>query len=163
MTVRFLADEDLRGSIIRGLRSREPSIDVLDVKSSSLRGTKDPALLEIAAEQGREPGNPGRDIALIGPRAVVDEEAEIGQRAVQGQVEELVIGLDRGRAPAPCMVGGDPVVGADPGRVREKGGGAGRSGGLRLGRDEGPFARLGETEIGAAVIVIEAEALFVVS
>ena len=53
MTVRFLADEDLDAAIIRGVRSREPSMDILDVKSSGLRGTKDPALLEIAAEQGR--------------------------------------------------------------------------------------------------------------
>lgn len=53
MTVRFLADEDLRDSILQGLRSREPAIDILDMKSAGLRGTKDPALLEIAAEQGR--------------------------------------------------------------------------------------------------------------
>ena len=53
MTVRFLADEDLRDSIIQGLRSREPPLDNLDVKSAGLRGTKDQALLEIAAEQGR--------------------------------------------------------------------------------------------------------------
>jgi Domain of unknown function (DUF5615) len=53
VTVRFLADEDLDAAIIRGLRSREPSVDILDVKSSGLRGTKDPVLLEIAAEQDR--------------------------------------------------------------------------------------------------------------
>ena len=53
MSIRFLADEDLRGSIIQGLRSREPAVDILDVKSAGLRGTKDPTLLEIAAEQGR--------------------------------------------------------------------------------------------------------------
>src|SRR5437762_1173087 len=41
------------GSIIQGLRSREPALDILDVKSAGLRGTKDPQLLEIAAEQGR--------------------------------------------------------------------------------------------------------------
>lgn len=53
MSIRFLADEDLRTGIIQGLRSREPAIDVLDVKSSALRGSADPALLEIAAEQDR--------------------------------------------------------------------------------------------------------------
>jgi hypothetical protein len=53
VTVRFLADEDLDSAIIRGLRSREPAIDILDVKTAGLRGTKDPELLEIAAEQGR--------------------------------------------------------------------------------------------------------------
>ena len=53
MTVRFLADEDLDVDIIQGLRSREPAIDILDVKSAGLRGTGDPALLELAAQQGR--------------------------------------------------------------------------------------------------------------
>ena len=45
MTVRFLADEDLDADIVGGLRSREPAIDILDVKSTDLRGTKDPRLL----------------------------------------------------------------------------------------------------------------------
>ena len=53
MTVRFLADEDLKTGIVQGLRSREPAIDILDVKTGGLRGTKDPALLELAAQEGR--------------------------------------------------------------------------------------------------------------
>jgi len=53
VTVRFLADEDIDVAIIKGLRSREPAVDILDVKTAGLRGTKDPALLELAAQQGR--------------------------------------------------------------------------------------------------------------
>jgi hypothetical protein len=53
VSVRFLADEDLDADIIEGLRSREPSVDILDVKSTGLRGAKDPALLELAAQQDR--------------------------------------------------------------------------------------------------------------
>jgi hypothetical protein len=53
VTVRFLADEDLDSDIIKGLRSREPAIDILDAKQAGLRGTKDPVLLEIAAQQER--------------------------------------------------------------------------------------------------------------
>jgi hypothetical protein len=53
VTVRFLADEDLDSDIIQGLRTREPAIDVLDVKTAGLRGTADPALLELAAQQDR--------------------------------------------------------------------------------------------------------------
>lgn len=53
MTVRFLADEDLHGGLIEGLQSRESTIDILDVKSAGLRGMTDPALLELAAQQGR--------------------------------------------------------------------------------------------------------------
>lgn len=53
MTVRFLADEDIRSAVIEGLCSREPAIDIVDVKRAGLSGTKDPALLEIAAAQDR--------------------------------------------------------------------------------------------------------------
>lgn len=53
MSIRFLADEDLKAAIVQGLRSREPAIDILDVKTAGLRGTKDPALLELADRQGR--------------------------------------------------------------------------------------------------------------
>ena len=53
MTVRFLADEDLDSDIIDGLRSREPAIDILDVKKAGLRGEADAALLELAAQQDR--------------------------------------------------------------------------------------------------------------
>jgi len=53
VTVRFLADENLDTDIIQGLRVREPVIDILDVKTAGLRGTGDPALLELAAQQDR--------------------------------------------------------------------------------------------------------------
>lgn len=53
MTVRFLADENLDADLVNGLRSREPAVDILDVKTAGLRGTKDPVLLEFAAEQNR--------------------------------------------------------------------------------------------------------------
>jgi hypothetical protein len=53
VTVRFLADEDLHGGLMEGLLSREPAIDVLDVKSGGLRGMTDPALLELASQEGR--------------------------------------------------------------------------------------------------------------
>ena len=53
MSIRFLADEDLDAGIIHGLCSREPAIDILDVKTAGLRGTRDPVLLEIASEQSR--------------------------------------------------------------------------------------------------------------
>jgi predicted nuclease of predicted toxin-antitoxin system len=53
VTVRFLADENLDTGIILGLRAREPAIDILEVKTAGLRGTGDPALLELAAQQDR--------------------------------------------------------------------------------------------------------------
>lgn len=53
MTVRFLADEDVHGGIIAGLQLREPTIDILNVKTAGLRRTPDPVLLELAGQQGR--------------------------------------------------------------------------------------------------------------
>lgn len=53
MTVRFLADENINASIVEGLRFQEPSIDILDVKTTGLRGAKDLILLEIAAVEDR--------------------------------------------------------------------------------------------------------------
>jgi hypothetical protein len=37
----------------KGLRSREPAVDILDVKTAGLRGMADAALLELAARQDR--------------------------------------------------------------------------------------------------------------
>ena len=53
MIVRFLADEDLDSDIIEGLLSREPAVDILDAKRAGLRGAKDQALLDVAAQQER--------------------------------------------------------------------------------------------------------------
>jgi hypothetical protein len=52
VTVRFLADEDLDFGIIEGLLSREPGIEILDVKRGGLRRVPDQDLLEIAARDG---------------------------------------------------------------------------------------------------------------
>jgi hypothetical protein len=48
-----MADENIDTDIIDGLRSREPAIDILDVKTAGLRRAKDPDLLELAALQDR--------------------------------------------------------------------------------------------------------------
>jgi hypothetical protein len=51
LSIRFLADEDVDANPLRGLQRREPAIDILDVKTSGLRETADPELLELAAQQ----------------------------------------------------------------------------------------------------------------
>jgi Domain of unknown function (DUF5615) len=53
VSVRCLADEDLQAGIVDGLRSREPTVDILDVKTGGLRGKSDPDLLKLAAEEHR--------------------------------------------------------------------------------------------------------------
>jgi predicted nuclease of predicted toxin-antitoxin system len=47
------ADESLHGHIVRGLRRREPSIDLVWVVETALGGKTDPEVLEWAAAEGR--------------------------------------------------------------------------------------------------------------
>ncbi|MCC6766161.1 MAG: DUF5615 family PIN-like protein [Deltaproteobacteria bacterium] len=51
--IRFAADENLNDAITRGLRRRQPAIDIVRIQDAGLSGAADPAILEWAAEQGR--------------------------------------------------------------------------------------------------------------
>jgi predicted nuclease of predicted toxin-antitoxin system len=53
LSIRFLADEDVDANLRRGLQTREPAIDILDVDTAGLRPTADPELLDLAAQQDR--------------------------------------------------------------------------------------------------------------
>jgi predicted nuclease of predicted toxin-antitoxin system len=47
------ADEDVHGHILRGLRLREPHIDLVRIQDAGLAGSIDPVILEWAAKEGR--------------------------------------------------------------------------------------------------------------
>jgi hypothetical protein len=51
--VRFQADADLDGRIIRGLRRIAPEIDIQTAADARLTGVDDPEVLRIAADSGR--------------------------------------------------------------------------------------------------------------
>ncbi|MBV9397537.1 MAG: hypothetical protein JO062_06140 [Bryobacterales bacterium] len=53
-----MADENVEADIVDGLRSREPAIDILHVKTAGLRGTGDPALLKGRCGAGSNPDQP---------------------------------------------------------------------------------------------------------
>jgi hypothetical protein len=53
MRVRFQADADLDGRIIRGLRRIAPEIDIRTATDAKLDGLKDPDVLRMAADSGR--------------------------------------------------------------------------------------------------------------
>jgi len=53
MRVRFQADADLDGRILRGLRRAAPEIDIRTAADAALAGLKDPEVLRIAADAGR--------------------------------------------------------------------------------------------------------------
>jgi len=53
MRVRFQADADLDGRILRGLRRASSEIDIKTAADAELDGLKDPDVLRIAAEAGR--------------------------------------------------------------------------------------------------------------
>jgi hypothetical protein len=51
--VRFQADADLDGRIVRGLRRASPEIDIRSALDASLAGLEDPEVLRIAADSER--------------------------------------------------------------------------------------------------------------
>jgi hypothetical protein len=53
MRVRFQADADLDGRIVRGLRRLAPEIDIRTATEAGLAGLADTEILRIAAEAGR--------------------------------------------------------------------------------------------------------------
>ena len=53
MRVKFQADEDLDGRVLRGLRRAAPEVDIRSAVDAGLVGLKDPDILRISAESGR--------------------------------------------------------------------------------------------------------------
>ena len=51
--LRFAADENFNGDIVRGLLRRNPKLDIIRVQDVGLSGADDPSVLEWAADQGR--------------------------------------------------------------------------------------------------------------
>jgi len=51
--LRLVSDEDVHDDIIRGLRRREPALDIVRVQDVGLDHTPDPIILEWAANHGR--------------------------------------------------------------------------------------------------------------
>ena len=51
--LRFAADENFNGDIVRGLLRRNPKLDIVRVRDVGLSGANDPSVLEWAADQGR--------------------------------------------------------------------------------------------------------------
>jgi hypothetical protein len=51
--IRFVADENFNGDIVRGMLRREPALDLLRVQDVGLSGADDPTVLAWAAAQGR--------------------------------------------------------------------------------------------------------------
>jgi hypothetical protein len=51
--LRLVADENFDGSILRGLRRRNPDLDIVRVQDVGLSGADDPTVLEWSAHGGR--------------------------------------------------------------------------------------------------------------
>lgn len=51
--IRFLTDENFNGKIVRGVRARNPMIDILHWLDIGAEGEEDPVILGWAAQQGR--------------------------------------------------------------------------------------------------------------
>lgn len=53
MRIRFQADADLDGRIVRGLKRKSRHIDIRTAAIAGLAGLKDPEVLRLSAEAGR--------------------------------------------------------------------------------------------------------------
>ncbi len=53
MSIRFQADNDLKFGIVKAVRRREPSMDLVSAQEAGLDGVGDPELLDRAALEGR--------------------------------------------------------------------------------------------------------------
>jgi hypothetical protein len=51
--LRFAADENFNADIVRGLRRRNATLDIVRVQDIGLSGADDPSVLQWAANQGR--------------------------------------------------------------------------------------------------------------
>ena len=51
--LRYAADENLNGDIVRGLLRRHPDLDIVRVQDAGLSGADDPTVLEWSALHGR--------------------------------------------------------------------------------------------------------------
>jgi predicted nuclease of predicted toxin-antitoxin system len=51
--MRFLADENFNGSVVRGLLRRDPSVDIVRVQDTEIYQADDPTVLEWAAQENR--------------------------------------------------------------------------------------------------------------
>jgi predicted nuclease of predicted toxin-antitoxin system len=51
--LRLAADENFNHDIVRGVRRRNPAVDILRVQDAGLSGADDPAILEWAAQASR--------------------------------------------------------------------------------------------------------------
>jgi predicted nuclease of predicted toxin-antitoxin system len=52
--LRLLTDEDVPGDIVRGLRQRWPTLDLVRVQEVGLQSVPDPDILAWAAQAGRQ-------------------------------------------------------------------------------------------------------------
>ena len=53
MRIRFQADADLDGRIVRGLKRRSQDIDIRTAADAGIARLKDPEILRLSAETGR--------------------------------------------------------------------------------------------------------------
>jgi hypothetical protein len=51
--IRLAADENFNNDIVRGVRRRNPAVDIVRVQDANLLSADDPTILEWAAETGR--------------------------------------------------------------------------------------------------------------
>lgn len=87
----FLTDEDFNGRVVRGLRRRFPSLDLLRVQEAGLSGQHDRVVLEWAAKECRLMLT--HDAATMTKYAVERIQAGLPMPGIVEVGQELPIGL----------------------------------------------------------------------
>jgi hypothetical protein len=113
--IALLADENLHGDIVRGLKRRRADLDIVRVQDVGLSGADDPTVLAFAASQGRillthdvttitdyayqriESGLPMPGVVEINRslplRAVIDDVLLLSECSLEGEWEGQIIYL----------------------------------------------------------------------
>lgn len=111
--IRFLADENFNGKIVRGLLARNPILDILRWQDIGPEGEDDPIVLEWAAQQNRvllthdfetmlgfayervELGLPMPGIVAVKPehpiRLVIEDLLLLAETSFEGEYESQVV------------------------------------------------------------------------
>ena len=111
--IRFAADENFNGDIVRGLLRRNSHLDLVRVQDEGLQGADDPTVLEWAAGEGRVLLT--HDVATMTRYAYERVQSglpmpgvfEVGRRALVGVVIEEIL-----------MIAGCSLEGEWEGQVR---------------------------------------------
>jgi predicted nuclease of predicted toxin-antitoxin system len=105
VSIRFLADADLNQAIVKGVREREPALDLMSATEGLLEGLSDPDVLAFATAENRilishdTSAMPVHFVKLLGMGGHSPGILLVRQRASLGQIIDAILILWSASAP----------------------------------------------------------------